>query len=70
MKLLAAYVTEQQFTKGKWALLASTPMEAALSHIYTELLTLPHPIKIFSTVEAVAKFLGKRLDGIVLGTGG
>lgn len=66
VQFLASYIIEHRFTKGKWAILASTPMETALSFLFSKYATLQQPIDIFSTVEVVATFLAKDLEDIDL----
>jgi hypothetical protein len=66
-KLLASYIIEHDFTKGKWAILVSKPMETALSLLYANVATRQHPVESFSTIEAAASFLAKDLDGIDFG---
>jgi hypothetical protein len=66
VQFLASYIIEHNFTKGKWAILVSTPMEAALSLLFSRYATLQQPIDIFSTVEAAARFLAKNLEDIDL----
>jgi hypothetical protein len=65
-KLLGSDMIERNFTKGKWAILVSTPIETALSLLYNQVATQQHPIESFSTVEAAASFLGKDLKGVGL----
>jgi hypothetical protein len=66
VQFLASYIIEHNFTKGKWAILASTPMETALSLLFSEYAPLQQPVNIFSTVKAAARFLAKDLEDIDL----
>ena len=61
----AQYTIEKDFTKGKWALLADTPMETSLLMIYAKEVFSKHPVSIFSTVEAAAHYLGQKLDDVL-----
>ena len=64
-KYLGAYMIEQDFTTGRWAVLAGKPIETALTLVYRQVAGEKHPLKIFSTVEAAEGFLGHDLSGLV-----
>ncbi len=56
---LVAHMLKLDFTKGTWGILVNSPMETALSLIYTQEAAQTHPVSIFSTVEGAAKFIGR-----------
>jgi len=65
-ELLAFYMIENDFTRGKWVVLVAAPMETALAVIYGDLAARQHPIEIFSTLRAASVFLNKDLSGLDL----
>lgn len=64
-RALATYMTDTDFTHGKWVSLVSKPMETALSLVYSELANLKHPHILCSTVSGTGEFLGRDLTRIL-----
>jgi hypothetical protein len=60
-QLLARHMIDRDFTQGSWAVLADRPAERALSTHYSKVAVQQHPIEVFSTVTAAAKFLRRDL---------
>ena len=64
-KELATYMVEHRFTSGKWVVLVTKPMETALSLLYREIAVVKHPIELFSTIDAAAKYLERNVKDLV-----
>ena len=62
---LAEYMKKIDFTKSKWALITDTPVETSLLMMYAKDASKKHPIKIFSTVEAVEEYLNLSIADVL-----
>lgn len=65
-RLLAEYMIQRDWTKGRWAVMVGQPMETALALVYSGVAGQQHPIKVMATVSAAANFLNKDLSDLGL----
>ncbi|HRY99412.1 MAG TPA: hypothetical protein P5550_10195 [Bacteroidales bacterium] len=62
---LARYIIDHQWSTARWALIASTPKDTALSSIYQQEVEAQHPLGYFSTVAAASAYLGLDLSALL-----
>jgi hypothetical protein len=59
VRKIAQLMIEKDLTRGKWAHLAGGPMETALAMMYSRAVSEQYPMRVFSTVESAAEYLGR-----------
>lgn len=59
VKTIAQLIAERQLMRGKWVHLAGGPMETALSMMYSRAVSTQYAMRVFSTVESAAEYLGR-----------
>ena len=69
VQAVADLMIERQLTRGRWVHLASGPMETALSMMYSRAVSTQYPMRVFSTVESAADYLGRDPAALLRVTG-
>ena len=59
VKGIAQLMVERKLTRGRWVHLATGPMETALSMMYSRAVSEQYRMRVFSTVESAAEYLGR-----------
>jgi hypothetical protein len=66
---VADLMIERRLTRGRWVHLADGPMETALSMMYSRAVSTQYPMRVFSTVESAADYLGRDPAALLRVTG-